>query len=121
DGAAVRSIAAPIELWRGFQHQRGSARPPGADGGAKSGVAAANHLHIELNCQIGHALLLSLLAWKSNRRSARQVHPLRRFSSLMQRPRHAYRSGMPAMNRTACDDVAYAASRGMSVTSRLVL
>src|SRR5205807_9127513 len=115
--AGVPGIAAPLELWRAFQRQHGSARPPGADGGAKSGVAAANHQHIELNCQIGHALLLSLLAWKSNRGSARQVHPLRRFSSLMKRPRHASRACMPAMNRTACYDVAYASSRELSVKS----
>ena len=45
--AGVAGIAAAIEFWRAFQHQHGSARAPGADRGAQSGVAAADHQHIE--------------------------------------------------------------------------
>ena len=104
--AGVAGIAAAIEFWRAFQHQHGSARAPGADGGAQSGVAAADHQHIEFLGQVGHALLLSLLAWKSNRRSARQIHPPLRFSSLMQRPRHVPRARTLSIGAASCDDVA---------------
>ena len=104
--AGVAGVAAAIEFWRAFQHQHGSARPPGADGGAQSGVAAADHQHIEFFGQIGHALLLSLLAWKSNRRAGKRIHPPRRFSSLPQRPRHASRARTLSIGAAACDDVA---------------
>ena len=41
--AGVAGVAAAIELGRGFQHDHGRARAPGADRGAQRGVAAADH------------------------------------------------------------------------------
>ena len=129
--AGVAGVAAAIELRRAFQHQHGRARAPGADRGAQRGVAAADHQHIEFFGQIGHALLLSLLAWKSNRRSARQIHPPRRFSSLLQRPRHASRARtlsiecgrmrrcrMRFASRNICDVRACSARRRAAIAGR---
>ena len=117
--AGVAGIAAAIEFWRAFQHQHRGAGAPGADRGAQGGVTAADDKHIEFLSEVDHALLLSLLAWKSNRRSAGQVHPSRRFSSLLKRPRHASR----AIQRSAasCDDVACAGACGISAASGLAL
>ncbi len=66
--AGMAGVTAAIEFWCALQHQHGSARARCADRGTQSGVAAADHKHIEFLGQVGHALLLSLLAWKSNRR-----------------------------------------------------